>query len=85
MFTEVTPFSWGAEVLERRVFNLACGMRRLFTIASDVEQARLLDSLARQSRHLLRLNDGPARAAERACVCAVVGVALSGRAGERGC
>ncbi len=82
MFTEVTPFSWGAEVLERRVFNLACGMRRLFTIASDVEQGRLLDSLARQARHLLRLNDGPARSAERACVCAIVGVSLAGRAGE---
>ena len=82
MFSEVTPFSWSVEVLERRVFNLACGMRRLFTIASEVERLRLLDSLARQSRHLLRLNDGPARSAERAAAAAVAGAALGGKPGE---
>lgn len=82
MFTDVTPFSWGAEVLERRIFNQACGMRRLFTIASEVEQARLLDILARQTRHLARLRESIARGAERACAAAVVGTALAGRAGE---
>ena len=82
MFTEVTPFSWGAEVLERRVFNLACGMRRLFTIASELEQQRLLGSLARQARHLTRLGETPARAAEQAVAVAVAGVALSGKAGD---
>ena len=82
MFADVTPFSWGAEVLERRVFNLACGMRRLFTIASELEQQRLLNSLARQTRHLLKLNEGPARAAERAIVASIAAVALNGKAGD---
>jgi uncharacterized heparinase superfamily protein len=80
MFADVTPFSWGAEVVERRVFNLACGLRRLFTLASEVERQRLLDSLARQTRHLLRLEEGPARAAERAVAASIAAAALEGKA-----
>ncbi len=81
MFSAVTPFSWGAEVLERRVFNQACGMQSLFAIASEVERRKLLNSLARQARHLMRIGDGHARAAERAVVVAITGAALAGKAG----
>jgi uncharacterized heparinase superfamily protein len=81
MFAKVSPFVWGAEIVERRVFNLACGIKRVTERASDVEAAGLTAALARQARHLLKLDGGPLRRAERAAVAAIVGAALSGRAG----
>ena len=81
MFAKVSPFVWGAEIIERRVFNLACGMKRLIERCSDVEAAHLIAALARQSRHLLKLDGGPLRRAERAAVAAMVGTALAGKAG----
>lgn len=83
LFSSISPFAWGAETLERRVYHLACAASPLISIASDLEQRRLLDSLAEQTRHLLKLNDGPMRAAERATAAAVAGAVLAGRAGER--
>jgi len=79
LFSPITPFAWGAETLERRVYNLACAAPRLIEIASEFERRRLLGSLAEQVRHLMRLNDGPARAAERAVVSALVSATLAGR------
>jgi uncharacterized heparinase superfamily protein len=76
-------FAWSAEVLERRVFNLACATRTLSARASDAEAAKLALDLARQARVLLQLDGGPARAAERAVAAALAGAALAGRAGER--
>ncbi len=76
------PFSWGAEVLERRVFHLACGAGPLRAIASDVETEALAASLSRQARHLLDLDDGPARRAERCAAAALAGAALDGPAGD---
>ena len=81
MFARVSPFVWGAEVVERRVFNLACATKRLTERASDAEAARLTAALARQARHLLKLDGGPLRRAERAAVAATVGAALAGKAG----
>jgi uncharacterized heparinase superfamily protein len=81
MFAKVSPFVWGAEIIERRVFNLACGIKRLTDRASEVEAAALTAALARQARHLLNLDGGPLRRAERAAVTALVGAALGGRAG----
>jgi len=71
-------FAWDPEVLERRVFNLACAARTICAGASDAETARIAGSLARQARTLLDLGGGPARAAERACAAAVAACALSG-------
>ncbi len=82
MFARVSPFVWGAEIIERRVFNLACGIKRLTERASEVEAAGLVATLARQARHLLKLDGGPLRRAERAVVAAAVGTALSGKAGD---
>lgn len=76
-------FVWGAEVLERRVFNLACAARTLCAGASDAETARIAASLARQVRTLLDQGGGPTRAAERATAAAVGAAALSGRSAER--
>jgi len=76
-------FAWSPEILERRVFNLACAAKTLCARASDAEVARIALDLCRQARRLLQIDDGPARAAERAAVAAVAGAALSGRAGER--
>ena len=82
IFNRWSPFSWGAERLERRTFRLACAVRKLIPLASDAEAQGVLDTLARQARTLLAERNDPARAAERAAVAAVVGAALAGKAGE---
>jgi uncharacterized heparinase superfamily protein len=83
VFGRWNSFSWSGPRLERRVINLACALRRIVVHASDLETQQLSDSLARQSRQLLMIDDGPAREAERACAAALGGVALSGEAGEK--
>jgi uncharacterized heparinase superfamily protein len=82
LFPPVQPFAWSAETLERRVYRWACALPNLSEIASDLERRRLLESLAGQARHLLRLEDGPVRAAERAAAAALAGSVLAGKAGE---
>jgi uncharacterized heparinase superfamily protein len=82
-FGRWNTFAWGSEVLERRVFNLACAAKTLAARASDAEGGKLALDLARQARFLLQLDDGPARAAERYAVAAVAGAALSGKSGDR--
>jgi uncharacterized heparinase superfamily protein len=83
VFGRWNAFSWGPLVLERRVFNLACSAEALCAAATPPEAAALLDSLARQARHLL-LGDGEAvRSAEQAASAATAGCVLGGRAGEQ--
>lgn len=82
LFGRWNRFAWDAGVLERRVFNLACGLAALCEPASDAEADQLCADLARQARQLLAMDDGPARAAERAVAAAVAGTALGGPAGE---
>lgn len=81
LFGRWNAFSWSGEVLERRVFNLACAARPLAAQASEAEIAFLQDDLARQARHLLRVSDDPSRAIERAVAAGVAGTALGGPAG----
>lgn len=76
-------FSWGPDVLDRRVFNLACHLRHLAGVASELETVALCQSLARQARHLLVLSQDDPRAAERAAAATIAGTALSGPAGDR--
>ena len=83
VFGRWNSFSWGPDVLERRVFNLACAARRLSSGASDAERAALLDDLARQARHLSGIGQAPERALERAVAAGVAGCALGGEAGDR--
>ena len=83
VFGRWNSFSWGPDVIERRVFNLACAARRLTAGASDAERALLLDDLARQARHLTAIGQAPERALERAVAAGVAGCALAGEAGER--
>jgi uncharacterized heparinase superfamily protein len=82
VFDQVSPFAWSPDILERRVFNLACATRRLGGVGSDAEVQILASSLAAQARQLLRLGMGPPRAAERSAAAAVAGAALGGQAGE---
>jgi uncharacterized heparinase superfamily protein len=82
LFGRWNGFSWSPEVLERRVFNLACAARAICAKASEAEVAQIAANLARQARFLLSLDDGPARASERAAAAAVAASALSGRAAE---
>lgn len=83
LFGRWSGFSWSADVLERRVFNLACQVRAICDPASEAEAEQVAADLARQARVLLSVDAGPERAAERAVAAAVAGTALSGPAGER--
>jgi uncharacterized heparinase superfamily protein len=83
VFGRWSAFSWRADLLERRVFNLACVAKVLLDGASEFEISALSESVAQQARHLLRLKDEPPRAAERLVAIVVAGVALSGEAGDR--
>jgi uncharacterized heparinase superfamily protein len=78
-----SPFAWGGEVLPRRVFNLACAAKRLAAASGPADARALADLLARQARHLLRLPDDRAWAAEHTAAAAIAGVALGGKAGDR--
>ena len=82
VFDRISPFAWAPDILERRVFNLACATRRLSGVGSDAEVQILAASLAIQARQLLRLGSTGPRAAERAAAAAVAGAALAGKAGE---
>jgi uncharacterized heparinase superfamily protein len=64
------------------VFNLACAISAISGPASDAEADQIAGDLALQARCLLAVDEGPARAAERAAAAAVAGAALGGVAGE---
>ncbi|MES2035047.1 MAG: heparinase II/III family protein [Pseudomonadota bacterium] len=83
VFGRWNGFSWSPEIIERRVFNLACAARRLTAGASDAERAIVLKDLARQARHLSRIAQAPERSVERAVVVGVAGCALAGEAGDQ--
>ena len=83
VFGRWSPFAWGRETLPRRVFNLACAAKRLAAVGGDEATAAVADLLARQARHLMRLPDDAAWAAEHTAAAAVAGAALSGAAGDR--
>src|SRR5579863_3321004 len=80
-FGRWNAFAWAPEVIERRVFNLACAGRAM--AAEGAAAADLAQSLARQARHVATTTHRPPRKAERLVVAAVAGAALSGGAGER--
>jgi uncharacterized heparinase superfamily protein len=83
VFGEWSPFAWGRDVLPRRVFNLACGVRKLAQAGDESQAPVLADLLARQARHLVRIADEPASGtAQSAVAIAVAGTALAGRAGD---
>lgn len=83
LFGQWNAFAWSPEVLERRVFNLACSAKAICEKASDAETALIARDLLRQGRHLLAAIDGPERAAERAACAALAGCAVAGEAGVR--
>ena len=82
IFGRWNAFSWGREVLPRRIFNMACFGRRIAASASESDRRQLADLLARQARQLSRLSRDHAHAAEEATALAVAGAALSGPAGS---
>jgi uncharacterized heparinase superfamily protein len=83
VFGKWNRFSWGPDVLERRVFNLACAARRLAAGASDAEISAFTQDLVRQARHLTRIAIAPDRHVERAVVAGIAGCALAGEPGEQ--
>ena len=83
VFGRWNRFSWAMDVLEYRVFNLACTVGAIAGEASDAERSQLGYDLARQARHLMICTLGPWRASERLATVTLAGTALGGEAGER--
>ena len=81
-FRNWTPFTWGEEVLPRRLINLSVWARRMAAQASPDEAVIFAQSLAEQGRHLRRLTQNPAHEATRAAALTVLGCVLSGRVGD---
>jgi uncharacterized heparinase superfamily protein len=82
-FGRWNAFAWSGLPLERRVRNLACALKPVLAHADAAGAAALLDSLARQARHLLLAGGPDTRRAERAAAAALAGAVLGGPAGER--
>jgi uncharacterized heparinase superfamily protein len=82
VFGRWNSFAWRADVLERRVVNLACAGRGMASLASDAEASVLADLVARQARQLLVLTGDDGRRAEQLTAGGVAGAALAGFAGE---
>ena len=77
-----TPFTWGEEILPRRLINLCLYARRLAAQAAPDEVHLLGQSLAEQGRHLLRLSQTSAWQGQRAVALVLLGCVLSGRVGD---
>ncbi len=82
-FARWSPFAWDPAILSRRVYNLACAVRRMSAVASEADRLRLADALGRQARQLLRPPGGLAGKAERLTAAAVAGCVLAGPPGAR--
>jgi uncharacterized heparinase superfamily protein len=83
VFGRWNGFAWRADILERRVLNLACTGRAMASVASDAEAATLANLVARQARQLLALSVAGERRAERLAAVGAAGAALAGEAGNR--
>ncbi len=59
LFYRANRFVWSEAVTERRLFNLACGAKRMAAVASDAEAAILFNALLHHARYLSRLAEGP--------------------------
>jgi uncharacterized heparinase superfamily protein len=81
-FRSWTPFTWGEEVLARRLINLSIFARRMAAVAQPYEAHALAQSLAEQGRHLLRLHNNVAHQASRAVALVAIGCVLSGSVGD---
>jgi uncharacterized heparinase superfamily protein len=81
LFGGWNSFSWSGEVLDRRVFNLACASGAMAVATTEEEATALSATLARQARHLLIVREPEHRRAQRLAAAGVAGAALSGKAG----
>lgn len=81
LFGRWNDFSWDPEVMERRLFNFACGIGDLSRAAGPDEAGRLRADLARQAQALAAQGE-TWREAERLTACALVYAALAGQPAE---
>lgn len=70
VFGRPSGFAWTPEILERRVFNLACGIGPALELATNADASRLLGSLARQAGRLAVEREDAGRTAERVVAAA---------------
>lgn len=83
LFGHWNAFAWDPQVLERRLFHLACGARAICERGSEAETLMVARDLVRQGRFLLASIEGPERAAEAAAVAALAGAVTLGDGGVR--
>lgn len=83
LFAAPPSFAWSPEVLERRVFNLACASTTLAAAGDEADARRLAEYIARQTRALAESVGSPQREAERLTSAAVGATALAGKAGSQ--
>ncbi|MHB8284525.1 MAG: heparinase II/III family protein [Caulobacteraceae bacterium] len=83
LFYRPNRFVWSGEIVERRLFNLACQAKRLTAVASDAEASILFNALVHHARFLSHLDEGPARASERFAVAALAASTLNGQPAAR--
>ncbi|GAA0380294.1 heparinase II/III family protein [Brevundimonas terrae] len=82
-FADWSPFSWSPDILARRVYNLACAAKRLSQHAEPADRQKLANSLARQTKQLLRPPHSVRGRAERLTAAAVAGCALGDPVGSK--
>ncbi|ESQ75783.1 heparinase II/III family protein [Asticcacaulis sp. AC402] len=82
IFRNWTPFTWGEEVLPRRLINLSLFARRMASLAAPDEVHLLAQSMAEQGRHLLRLSQQTPWAGQQSVALVLLGCVLSGRVGD---
>ena len=81
-FKTWTPFAWGEEVLPRRLINLSLFARRMCAQALPDHTLILSQSIAEQTRHLMRLGSDPGLGMSRAIALCIAGCVLEGRVGD---
>lgn len=82
LFGRWNSFSWSGEILDRRVFNLACASGAMAVSTTEEEALALSMTVARQARQLLQTPEPVARRAQRCAAAAVAGAALAGKPGQ---
>lgn len=81
-FKTWTPFAWSEDVLPRRLINLSLFARRLCSQAHYEQTQILAQSIAEQSRHMLRMSNNPAHLTTKAIALCVAGCVLEGKVGD---
>ena len=82
LFGRWNAFAWSGEILDRRVYNLACASGAMAVATTEEEALALSLTLARHARQLFQTPEPASRRGQRLAAAAIAGAALAGKAGE---